>query len=236
MIKHILKTLFITLFVCTTFLAKGQVGYNYALYDIGTAVSFNTVYGDAETTTSTQAIHFNFTYNATPYTNFVFEVQLGKLRGGDSVATNSGRYFNNDFAAFVFRGQLQMGEIMDYSRSPFMNGLKNLYVSLGLGFVRNNITQISRTSEKVPDFYTGGDNQTKEPFVPIRIGYEIKLFNRYSQPSAKIDLGYNYNYVFGDNLDGFTAGAKKDIYTQFTIGVKFAIGAALTSYRKQITY
>jgi hypothetical protein len=72
--------------------------------------------------------------------------------------------------------------------------------------------------------------------VPIRIGYEIKLFNRYSQPSAKIDIGYNYNYVFGDNLDGFTTGAKKDVYTQFTIGVKFAIGAALTSYRKQITY
>ncbi|MDO3644285.1 MAG: hypothetical protein ACTHMI_08180 [Mucilaginibacter sp.] len=236
MTKHLLKTLPIILLVCSAFMARAQNGYNYAQYDIGTAVGFDKVYGDAETVTTTQSIHFNFTYNATPFVNFVFETQLGKLRGGDSVLTKSGRYFNNDFAAFIFRGQLQLGEIMDYSRSPLQNALKNLYVSAGLGFVRNHITQVSRNSQQIADFYTGGDDKSKEPFIPLRIGYEIKLFNRYSQPSAKIDLGYGYNYILGDDLDGFVAGGKKDVYTQFTLGVKFAIGSALTSYRKQITY
>jgi hypothetical protein len=237
MIKLILKTTLLTLFFCYAVLtAKAQIGYNYAPYDIGTSVGFNKVYGDAETLTTMPSINFNFTYNATPFTNFVFEAQLGKLRGGDSVLTKSGRYFNNDFAAFIFRGQLQFGEFLDYSNSTLNNALKNLYVSAGIGFVRNHITQISRNSEQVAGFYTGGDDNTKEPFIPLRIGYEFKLYNSYSQPSVKIDLGYGYNYVLGDGLDGFTAGSKKDVYTQFTLGVKFAIGAAAISYRKQITY
>lgn len=237
MIKLIPRTTLLTLLVCcTTFIAKAQIGYNYAQYDIGTSVGFNKVYGDAETVTIMPSINFNFTYNATPFTNFVFEVQLGKLRGGDSVLTKSGRYFNNDFSAFIFRGQLQFGEFLDYSNSQFNNALKNLYVSAGIGFVRNNITQISRYSKKVPGYYTGGDDKSREPFIPLRIGYEFKLYNRYSQPSVKIDLGYGYNYVLGDGLDGFTAGSKNDVYSQFTLGVKFSIGAAAISYRKQITY
>ncbi|MDB5089423.1 MAG: hypothetical protein JWR09_3417 [Mucilaginibacter sp.] len=237
MIKLIPRTTLLTLLVCfTAFIAKAQIGYNYAQYDIGTSVGFNKVYGDAETVTTMPSINFNFTYNATPFTNFVFEVQLGKLRGGDSVLTKSGRYFNNDFSAFIFRGQLQFGEFLDYSNSQFNNALKNLYVSAGIGFVRNNITQVSRNSEKVPGYYTGGDDKSKEPFIPLRIGYEFKLYNRYSQPSVKIDLGYGYNYVLGDGLDGFTAGSKNDVYSQFTLGVKFSIGEAAISYRKQITY
>ncbi|MDP9081917.1 MAG: hypothetical protein M3O71_31265 [Bacteroidota bacterium] len=237
MIKFFQKTSLITLIVCfSAFVAKAQLGYNYAQYDIGVGAGVNKVYGDAETVTSTASIHFNFTYNATPYTNFVWEAQLGKLRGGDSVLTKSGRYFNNDFSAFIFRGQLQFGEFLDYSNSQFNNALKNLYVSAGIGFVFNNITQISRTSEKVAGFYTDGENKSKEPFVPLRVGYELKLYNRYSQPSAKIDLAYGYNIILGDGLDGFTAGTHNDAYSQITLGVKFAIGSASTSYRKQITY
>jgi hypothetical protein len=237
MIKLIQKTTLIFLFVCfTTFIAKAQLGYNYAQYDVGVAVGLDKVYGDAETLITTQSIHFNFTYNATPFTNFVWEAQLGKLRGGDSVLTKSGRYFNNDFSAFIFRGQLQFGEFLDYSNSRFNNVLKNLYVSAGIGFVFNHITQISRYSEKVPGFYTGGEDKSKEPFIPVRIGYEFKLYNRYSQPSAKIDIGYGYNFILGDGLDGFTAGSHNDAYAQYTIGVKFAIGSSTISYRKQITY
>ncbi len=236
MIKLIQKTTLLTLFVCcTVFAAKAQLGYNFAQYDIGTAVGFDKTYGDAETVTTTQSIHFNFTYNQTPFTNFVLEAQLGKLRGG-SVSTKSGRFFNNDFAAFIFRGQLQFGEFLDYSNSQFNNVLKNLYVSAGVGFVNNHITQVNRYSQKVPGFYTPGDDRSQEPFIPFRVGYEFKLYNTYGVPSVKIDLGYGYNYIFGDGLDGFKAGSHNDIYSQYTLGVKFAIGSALISYRKQITY
>ncbi len=236
MIKLVRKAILITSCVFISFIAKAQLGYNFSHYAMGVAAGFNQVYGDAQTQTTTQSIHFNFSYNATPYTNFVLEAQLGKLAGGDSLKTLSGRQFNNDFSAFIFRGQLQLGEFIDYSRSPFKNAIKNFYVSAGIGFVVNHITSISRYSHKLPGFYTGGENNSKEPFIPLRIGYEFKVYNKYEQPAFNVDLGYGYNYILGDGLDGFSSGNHNDAYSQFTIGVKFAIGGDIISYRKLIHY
>jgi hypothetical protein len=237
MIKLISKTTLLTLVVCCyTFIAKAQIGYNYSQFDVGTSAGFNQVFGDAKPQKTTTSINFNVTFNQTPYTNIVFETQLGKLTGGDSLKSVTGRYFNNDFYAFVLRGQLQFGEFMDYSRSRFSNVIKNFYVSTGIGLIKNHITQISRYSVIDPESFAGGDSDDKEYFIPVRIGYEFKLYNQYQQPSVKIDIGYEANFSFGDNIDGLTAGMHNDIYTQFSLGVKFAIGGGMTSYRKQITY
>jgi hypothetical protein len=237
MMKLIPRITILTLIVCcASFVAKAQLGYDYAQYDIGVAAGFDQVSGDAQTKTTTQSIHFNLTFNVTPYTNFVFEAQLGRLEGGDSLTTSTGRQFTNDFSAFTFRGQLQMGEIFDYSHSQFKNGLKNLYISTGIGYISNHITAISRYSIKTPGVFTGGLNNSMEPFIPFRIGYEFKIYNQYDQPSFKVDLGYEYNLVLGDNLDGFETGSHFDVYTQFVVGVKFAIGGGVISYRKKIVY
>jgi hypothetical protein len=232
------KTTLLTFLVCFTFfIAKAQLGYNYSQYDLGTSVGINQVFGDAQTQPYTTSIHFALTYNYTPYTNFVFEVQLGKFKGGDSINTASGRQFTNDFSAYIFRGQIQAGELIDYSRSQFMNSIKGLYISAGVGYMVNHITNINRNSIQYPGFYTDGLNDSMEPFLPFRIGYELKIFNRYEQPTVKFDLGYQYNLVLGDDLDGFAAvKGHHDIYTQFTFGVRFALGAAVTSYRKEIHY
>jgi hypothetical protein len=238
MIKLTTKITFVTsLICCATLIAKAQLGYNYAKYDLGVSVGFNTVHGDAQTTASSPSVDFNLTYNQTPFTNFVFEAQLGRLAGGDSLKTSTGRQFKNDFSAFIFRGQLQAGEFLDYSGSRLNNALKNLYASVGIGYVINRIVTISRVSHILPGFYTAGQNNSQEIFIPFRIGYEFKLFNTYQQPSVKFDLGYGYNYVLGDGLDGFaTTAGHHDAYSQYTIGVKFAIGNADISYRKQIQY
>jgi len=235
MIKRLSKTIILTLLITfTALIAKAQVGFDFSHYEIGFAAGFNAVYGDALPQTTTQSVHLNLTYNTTPYVNFVFEAQMGRLRGGDSLTTDNGRQFNNDFTAFVFRGQLQFGEFLDYSHNSFNNALKNFYVSGGMGFVVNRITQISRYSIKPPGIFTPGVNNSKEPFIPFRIGYEFKVYNKYEQPSFKVDLAYAYNFVLSDNLDGFTSGSHFDAYTQIVIGVKFAFGGDIVSYRKPI--
>ena len=238
MIKLIYKTTVLTMLVCcTSIIAKAQLGYDFSQYEGGVAVGINTVSGDAQTKITTESIHFNVTYNTTPFVNFVFETQLGKLRGGDSLKTSTGRYFNNDFTSFIFRGQLQFGEFLDYSNSQFNNAIKNLYLSLGVGLVINRIGQVNRYSiNKTPQVYTPGITRSNEPFIPFKIGYEFKVFNKYQQPAFKVDLGYEYNLVLSDNLDGFTAGSHYEVYSQFIIGFKFALGGAITSYRKQIHY
>jgi len=235
MIKLLLKTTFLVL-IFTSFvtLCKAQIGYDYAQYDFGFGLNANQVYGDAETLKTTGTAHVNFTFNQTPYVNYVFEVQKGKLEGG-SIESLSGRYFKNNFTAVIFRGQLQAGEFIDYSRSGLMNGLKNLYISAGLGYAINNMDEINRVSKQLDGFTTGGEDKSNELYIPVRIGYEFKVFNKYDQPSFKIDLAYSLGLDLTDNMDGFTSGISKDKLVQFSLGLKFAIGS-VTSYRKQIHY
>ena len=235
--KYFFKLSVLLLVGCfMTIAAKAQLGFNYSVYDVGFAGGINRVYGDAETFTSTPSVHFNFNYNVSPFVNYVFELQMGQLKGGDSLATASGRQFANSFTSIMIRGQIQGGEVLDYSDSKFNNVLKNLYLSTGVGFVVNHITSINRYSILIPGYYTPGTNNSNEILIPARVGYEFKVFNQYGQPSFKIDLGYQYNFIMGDNLDGFEVGNKHDAYSQITLGFKFAIGSEITSYRKQIHY
>ncbi|RFZ90430.1 hypothetical protein D0C36_21810 [Mucilaginibacter conchicola] len=238
MIKLFLKsTLFTLLLSAITVVSKAQIGYDYAQYDLGLGGAFNTVYGDAESLKSTPSIAVSFNYNQTPYANYIFELQSGNLEGG-SITSATGRYFKNSYTALVFRGQLQAGEIMDYSGGGIMGGLKNLYLSTGVGYVLNDMKKINRESYVLEyndgtPFYTGGLNKSNELYIPARIGYEFKFFNQYNQPSFKLDIGYQLNFDLTDNLDGFTAGKNKDVWSQISINLKFALGG-VTSYRKTL--
>jgi hypothetical protein len=229
-----LKALVLTAIICfTSLISKAQIGYNYAQFDAGVAGALNQVYGDAQSITKTASERLSLNYNQTPFLNYILEGEGGKLEGGKhSDPTN--RVFSNSYAAFTFRIQVQAGELMDYSDSPFKNGLKNLYISSGIGYVVNHLTT-TRLSTIIPDYYTPGENNSNEIFIPARIGYEFKFYNQFDEPSVKIDLGYQYNFVMGDELDGFKAGKANDQFSQICLGVKFAIGSKI-SYRKQITY
>ena len=236
MVKFILRAAVITFIVCcTSFISKAQIGYDYAQYDVGVAVGFNQFYGDVITSKSSNALYFNFDYNQTPFLNYIFEFSAGKLQGGDAINDRYGRQFSANYTSYAFRIQLQGGEILDYSDSKVANVFKNLYAGAGLGILYSNISSINRYSNVLPGFYTPGVDKGNPLFLPVRIGYEFKIFNRYQAPSVKIDLGYQYDFVFSDDLDGFRAGDKNDAFAQFVIGVKFALGS-VTSYRKQITY
>jgi hypothetical protein len=234
--KRSIKKILLTLLLgCVAFVTRAQLGFNYSQYDIGVSTGFNQVFGDAKTSPFTQSVGFNITFNQTPFTNLIFEAQYGKLKGGDSVNSASKRQFTSTFSSYTLREQLQAGEFIDYSQSRVANALKNVYLSVGIGFFINQITSIKRTGI-YGNLYGPGENDIREPFIPIRAGYEFKIYNQYDEPSVKFDIGYQYNIMFTDNVDGYKFGSANDVYTQFSIGVKFAVGGSVTSYRKQIHY
>lgn len=234
MITKFTRILMLTaLSALATFSAKAQLGFNYSQHDLGLGVSTNQVFGDAEKTTTTLSGNLSYTYNATPFVNYIVELQGGTLKGGDSVEYRSGRQFKNNFIAGSLRAQLQAGEFIDYSRSTLMDILKNVYGSVGVGLVSNRIKEVSRNSNTIPGYYTPGKDKSTEFYVPVKLGYEYKIFNSYNEPSVKIDLGYQVNIMAGENLDGFDAGDRKDIWTQLTLAVKFSIGG-VTSHRKPL--
>lgn len=218
-----------------SFSAKAQLGYGFSPVDIGFGFGYNKTYADAETVKSTASAHLNIGYNFTPFTNFVVEYQNGKLSGGDAANTRSGRQFTNSYNAVAFRMQFQAGEFYDYSKNPFYNALKNFYVGGGVGVVFNNITEINRESLQLIGYATDGKDKSEELYIPVRVGYEFKLYNKYDEPSVKIDVGYQHQFIMGDNLDGFEAGKQNDRFSQIFLGIKFGLGSP-TSYRKSIVY
>lgn len=229
-----LKTLIVTIFISfLSFTSKAQLGYNYSKLDFGIAGTVNTVYGDTQTQQIKESVDVSINYNQTPFVNYIFDFQGGNLSGGDVVKDADGRQFSNNYIAGIGRIQLQLGELIDYSKSPIANAFKNFYLSTGLGFMANNVSTLAYIPQQ--DLYVAGEDNNTEVFIPVRVGYEFKLFNDYDEPKVKFDIGYQYNYVFGDEVDGFKAGKSNDVFTQFSVGVKFALGSP-TSYRKQISY
>ncbi len=236
MTKRTLRiSLFTILATFTALVSKAQIGYDYSQYDVGASLGFNSFYGDTQTPQSTKSVNLSFIYNQTAFVNYIFDFQVGKLAGGNAATDLLGRQFSADYTYYALRLQLQAGEIIDYSRSQLLNAAKNFYVGGGIGMIYSNINSINRYSTQLAGYYTPGLNKANELFIPARVGYEFKIFNSNQRPDVKIDLGYQYNFVFGDELDGFKAGTRNDAYAQFTIGVKFSVGG-VTSYGKKISY
>src|ERR1700754_2668549 len=115
MTKLIIRTTFLTLLTCfTALISKAQVGYDYAQYDAGISVGFNSFYGDTETPKSSKALNLNFNYNQSPFINYIFEFQVGKLEGGDASKDLLGRQFISNYTYYALRIQVQAGEVIDY--------------------------------------------------------------------------------------------------------------------------
>lgn len=222
------KIILATFIFFTALAANAQVGYNYSQYELGLSAGFNSAKTDFLTSGSTAAFHAHFTYNYTPFLNYIAEVQIGSVKADSLGAVGAGYHFSNNYTSVAFRAQLQAGELIDYSQSPIMNGLKNFYISSGVGVV---YTDLNITQSDIPLNEAKGSNI----FIPVKLGYEFKLFNDYNEPWAKFDIGYQLNYVLSDNFDGYPSGKYNDAFTQFVIGFKFGIGGS-TSYRKAINY
>lgn len=225
-----LKKLIFSFLICVSALAaNAQIGYNYSQYDLGASVGFNSAKTDFVLPRNTYSFIGHFTYNYTPYVNFIAEIQAGAIKADSLVVLpGTGVNFANDFTTVSFRAQLQAGELFDYSQSQIMNGLKNFYISSGVGVVYTNLKVYELDQLLV-------ENKSSTIYIPLKVGYEFKFFNSYNEPFLKLDAGYQMNYVLSDNFDGITSGKYSDAFTQFVIGLKFAIGGK-TSYRKAINY
>jgi len=68
MTRSTIKAIILTIVICfSTFISKAQLGHDYAQYDAGFGVSADQVYGDAQTIVVTPSVHFNLTYNTSPF-------------------------------------------------------------------------------------------------------------------------------------------------------------------------
>jgi hypothetical protein len=248
--KYIL--FFIVTFAAIT--AKAQSGYNYQEFGIGFGTSYERGYTNITTQYNHQAFNFNLIYNYNPYLPVEAEIQVGTLSGGGLGPNNVivpkldpyGRKYVNNYKAIILHADYQLGGGIDYSNSWFLQIVKDAYAGIGLGLV-SNTNQVQRYSvaagtapppSPLAYRFPGVDNSI-DFMIPLRFGYEFKIYDDYNEPSWAVDIGYIHTIAFGEGLDGYNDPSSKfknnalDQYRQVTITVKWYFGN-VTSYNKLI--
>ena len=240
---------YILFFVCAFAIVKAQAqsGFNYYEFGVGAGVSYGRAFADLKKENYHPAVNLNVAYNYSPFLPITLQVDKGVFSGGGRTKDldASGRIYSNSYLSLNLHIDLQAGEIIDYQDSQFLNAVKNFYVGTGLGFVKNHMTDIQRTNliiENGPIGVTGGlEGKTNSInlMVPLRIGYEFKIFDDYDQPRYAINIGYQHIYTFSEGLDGYNDDPSLfknnalDQYAQVTIGFKYNFGNT-TAYTKLI--
>jgi len=238
------KFILFLVFAFAAVVVKAQQGYNYKKFGIGLDVSYERGYTNVQRQDNHIGANINFIYNYSPYIPITAELQFGNLSGGGITRDldKYGRQYDNHYEAFVLHGDFQLGEVIDYSESNVLNILKNVYFGSGVGVVFNSNT-VQRTNLYPEngrlDYVFPGKDASINLTVPLRFGYEFKLYNEYEEPYMAIDIGYVHNMVFGEGLDGYDDPESKfknnatNQYRQIVIGVKFNFGN-VTSFNKLI--
>ena len=73
----------------------------------------------------------------------------------------------------------------------------------------------------VTNFKADDNGNIHELFVPLGLGLKFDL-----APGVNLDLGYQVNFVFSDNLDGYKYGSNNDKFAYAHAGLEFALGRA----------
>lgn len=210
------------------FALKAQ--YNYSQWGVGIGASSVLSYSDLRQNNPKFSVNADVYYNYSPYVPFAFEIQAGQLSGGNENTDPSHRHFANSFISVSLHGDLQLGEIIDFNRNAFLDVVKGFYVGTGVGLTHNNITDIRRNAKDAPDYVFPGTNSSINALIPLRFGYEFKIFNYNDEPFMAIDIGYIHNLTFAEGLDGYNDPPAKfknnaqDMFHQITVGLKLNFG------------
>ena len=98
-----------------------------------------------------------------------------------------------------------------------------------LAFSNNNMAYIQRVQPTTGYVFPGKD-KSLNLMVPIRVGYELKIYNSFGEPFIGINLSYIMNVTWGEGLDGYGDSSDDfknntpDLYRQISLGIKVNFG------------
>jgi hypothetical protein len=177
-------------------------------------------YTSAQVQKVTSAWFADAGYYPVPCFDINIEEQVGSLAGTPlSAHSNNLKSFNNNYHAAILNAELQPVMLFDYQQNDFLNAIKNAYIGAGFGLINNNITN----TIILPPHGTAYIKNTLR-IIPVKLGYEFNLLNRYGEPVLKIDLIDGFNYTIGKGLDGYYDSYSKGFYfySYYAIGVRYA--------------
>lgn len=208
-------------------LSTAYTGLSYGLSPI--IPGFNPVKGLA--TNKSRSFGGSLDYYFTPFINAVIEYNSVSLKDGTD---KHNRAFISNLSSIEVRGNVALGQFIDFSYSPVLYNLRNLNASLGVGFISG--------TNNVADFGTGtfpsrqhDDDLGKSKYsgvlsLPATIGYFVNFYNVYQEPRVVLGVNYKMNFTFSDDLDGYNDNPavfennSKDVYTTVSVSLKYLFG------------
>ena len=171
------------------------------------------------------AFYFNF------HSSYTFmaglEVQSGLINAGKD---KYNRQSKNQFIATFLKANVKLFPDADFIQTI----LPNLYLGSGVGFIKNNVTDVlpdvSETSDPAlavgwRPTYSGTD-----VLIPFNAGIIINFKNGYRRDSnVSLNLNYQNNKSITDWLDGYSSivgggNLAKDSYSFVSLGLHYRLG------------
>jgi OOP family OmpA-OmpF porin len=159
-------------------------------------------------------------YQATPAVGFQVNYLGGKLSGdnGQTIPGDANTPYQS-FSTMVHYGlslnaDVTVGNISWHDNKSAIQP----YVTSGVGTM-NYTPVITYANGTVTDFRTDNNGSINELFVPVGVGLKFEVAR-----GINLDLGYQVNFVYSDNLEGIHYGSANDRFSYAHAGLEFALG------------
>jgi len=163
----------------------------------------------------------NIGYYPTPYFNFTFEGQGGKLVGSPAAATlyKNKKTFVNNYLSFAFGANISVGSFYDNPEDGLHKYISPFYFGGGLGIINDRVSRLDQLTLQTVDVPAHMNF-----ILPLKIGYEFTAATRDEIPVLKVDLAFSFNFT-GRGIDGYYDQSPLAIYfyTYTSVGLKYAI-------------
>jgi OOP family OmpA-OmpF porin len=159
-------------------------------------------------------------YQVTPAVAFEADYLGGKLTGDNMLPNNEGVGPYQSFKTTInyavgVNADITVGNISwRYNQEAIQP-----YVSTGIGTM-NYTPVLTNADGSTSNFKTTGNGSINEIYWPVGVGVKFPIAN-----GINLDLGYQVNFVYSDNLEGYKVGPATDRFSYSHIGLEFALGS-----------
>jgi OOP family OmpA-OmpF porin len=146
------------------------------------------------------------------------DLLVGKLNGDNAQPNAAGISPYKSFSTPInYALSLSANFTLANVNWKFMKSSMDPYITSGAGIM--NYTPTVTTAAGVVQNFKPGNDVLNEFYVPVGVGIKFLVAT-----GINLDLGYQVNFVYADNVDGYKYGSNNDKYSYAHIGLEFAIG------------
>lgn len=193
---------------------------NFHKFGVGAGYGITRSFADVYDSKMSTAGYLAADFHLTPYIDIGMEYQQGEIGKDYTNSPGVNKAFKNEYQALIFHSKAQLGAIVDYQRSGFLNAIRGIYVGTGIGLINNN---------------------RKEAFLPLNLGLNIYFPDQASTNRLVFNINYQTNIIFGEGFGRYDSATKvfkrgmPDVYLFLNAGLRYnfgTIGLSKKPFRK----